>query len=167
MEDRSRDQVQNLVKISSNIKTLLIACSELEDLPGWSVRKNLGAYSVLRRPAALVEPEKDRSLLIELSSRTQIKNIVLCAHSLCKYFQKGSRLKVLELSKQAELLSKNQKQLYSWFCKQGRSDIELHSWLYEPEAEWISALDDETGIFVPLNACTRLYASRLSAAAEH
>lgn len=33
----------------------------------------------------------------------------------------------------------------------GSENISVHGWLYEPETKWISALEEETGEFVPLN----------------
>lgn len=39
-----------------------------------------------------------------------------------------------------------------WHRMRGHQQLQLHGLIYETETNWLSALDQETGLFVPLNA---------------
>lgn len=165
--------------VSRIAEVLLISCTELEELPSWTVRRHLGTFTVLRSPAALLDPEQSsqtRLLREMLAENPAIKQIVVCAHTLCGQLskmksprgQEGASQKssqacennVCQLktaaSIQEECLSRNQDKIRNWLKELGRGEIELHTWIYEPESQWITTLDSETDIFVPLNACARL-----------
>lgn len=132
-----------------------------------------------------ISDSKEGRLLADLvTGNPNITHLVICAHSLCAHF--GSAKWCSDLSQtwreddmcavvrdlvlenpglrpryrsgllQQRWLSNMVRRLRTWSMRIGRPDLEIHAWIYEPEMDWISTLDQETDIFVPLNACTKL-----------
>jgi carbonic anhydrase len=184
-------QAQSPVRVNNKVRTLVISCVELEQIPSWTVRRHLGSYMVIRTPGGLLElPGSDEdmaSLEQILIENTGIQHFVVCLHSLCTKFDQASalftrdnslvksrrfqNLRKLQYSlstEYAELTADHRKALLQqrWLCEilpklrqwlkeLRRDDVELHGWIYEPETDWISALDTECGLFVPLNAYSK------------
>lgn len=140
------------VYTSSKTKALVISCSELDELPIWTVRRFLGPFATMRVPGATpdVWQSREGEQLAELLTKTpNIKHLLMCTHSLCRYSHGRTPL-------HNPWLGNMVRRLKEWAALIGRPDLEIHFWIYEPEMEWISALDHETDIFVPLNSCTQL-----------
>lgn len=159
------------------VNTLVVTCAELDDLPIWNIRRFLGPFMTMRAPGAMpdISESKEGKLLAELLMEYRtIKHLVICAHSLCVHFGHSAPSANLSQSWREVLenpglrprhrlgllqqcwLCNMVRRLRAWSVIIGRPDLEIHAWIYEPEMEWISALDQETDIFVPLNACTKL-----------
>lgn len=152
-------------------KTLIVTCAKLDDLANWTIRRFLGPFVSMRAPGAIPDissSEDGLTLAKLLKEHDNIKHLVICAHSLCVHFGHTPRdndLKELDENwrpkyklglLQQRWLSNTVNSLRLWAISIGRMDLEIHAWIHEPEVDWISALDQETDMFVPLDACIKL-----------
>lgn len=149
-------RIQLPINSGSRAKALVISCTELDELPTWSVRSFLGPFMTMRVPGAIPDVWNSKAgdqLAEMLVTRPNIKHLLICAHSLCRHSQSHTLLHNSWLGNMVN-------NLREWADLLGRDDLEIHVWTYEPEMEWISALDHETNMFVPLDSCTQLVRAR-------
>lgn len=154
-------------------KVVLVSCNETFLSPKTIIEETWGKCKEVLLPGALLGANEDseRALfksLLETCPETQ--HFVVSMHSLCSFFANTEPDSVLhELENQARnefpeldfvsrrvLLQQRWMQIVIPRLKRytellGCEEIAVHGWLYEPETKWISALEEETGEFVPLN----------------
>lgn len=160
----------------SPVNTLIVTCTQLDELPTKTVDYFLGPFVAMRFPGAIpdiTDSSNGKFLAGLLQDNQNIKHLVVCAHSLCEHFDCSVLSQDEDAGESEEdendwkpkyklgllqqnWLSKMVRLLKIWTGNLGRADLEIHAWIYEPEVEWISAMDHETDMFVPLNACTKL-----------
>lgn len=172
MSKQDRERARTPVRLNHQASVIVVTCNELEQVPAWIIRKYLGTFMIVRTPGAVLDAADSNAASLEhiIVNNPDIRHVVLCLHSLCTQFHVESPLFKQDVSTKTDLkkamlqqvwLSKTIPNLKSWFNKLGRDEIELHGWIYEPETDWVSALDTETGLFLPLNAHTRFYNEEL------
>lgn len=154
-------------------KVILVSCNETFLSPKAIIEETWGKCKEVLLPGALLGSNEDseRALfgsLIETCPVTE--HFVVSSHSLCTFFANTEPDSVLhELEKQVrselpelDFVSRRVFLQQRWMQKViprlkryaqllGSENISVHGWLYEPETKWISALEEETGEFVPLN----------------
>ncbi len=151
-------------------KVLVIGCPELQELPFWYLEKFFGTYTVLESNGGIFDPADSKELEAKLFENPGIEHIVLCPHNVCDLLAESVG-RFLKISRKPEprlfvlnslmlierTLAFSMAELGLFLEKSGRKEIEVHGWFYEPEIDWISAFETETGHLVPLNSYTRLY----------
>lgn len=168
---------------AENLNAALITCADASGLPVKTMQKNFGAHTIVRSPGALLcldDREAELQLKEIINRNPGLRHIVVCMHSLCKYFADGPPyayvqqeilsgcLQLLDAEVAAKFPDLNKEQRKSfmqqhslsnmisemtkWLRAYGAGHIQIHGWIYEAESNWISALDFETGLFLPLNA---------------
>lgn len=163
---QDRERARTPVHVSHQASVIVVTCIELDQLPSWIIRKHLGAFTIIRTPGAVLNPSDSNAGFLEqaIVNNPDARHVVLCLHSLCTQFNEKASLFEQDTSTKTDLkkaliqqmwLSKSMPKLKRWFQKLGRDEMEIHGWIYEPETDWVSALDTETGLFLPLNAHAR------------
>jgi len=154
-------------------KVILVTCNETFLSPKAIIEETWGKCKEILLPGALLggSEESERALFQSLlETCPETKHFIISLHSLCSFFantESDSVLHQLEeqvrgefpeldfVSRRVLLQQRFMQQViprlkrYSQLL--GCENISVHGWLYEPETKWISALEDETGEFVPLN----------------
>lgn len=167
------EQAHAPVRIDDRVRTVFITCDELEQLPEWTVRRHFGPFTVLRTPGASLPENNEQELLQALVSKSSVKHLVICQHSLCSKFLQATQFrrslhKELNIDYrrslwQQQLMRISLPKIKQWLKSINRDDIEVHGWIYEPETDWISALDSDCETFVPLTAHVDFYKDNLLA----
>ncbi len=154
-------------------KVVLVSCNETFLSPKTIIEETWGKCKEVLLPGALLGANEDseRALFQSLlETCPETRHFVVSMHSLCTFFANTPSDSVLhELENQVRnefpeldfvsrrvLLQQRWMQIVIPRLKRyakllGYEDISVHGWLYEPETKWISALEEETGEFVPLN----------------
>lgn len=160
-------------EIENDTKVLLISCNETFLSCRSIIEETWGKCKEVLLPGALLGSNEasEKALLQSLiETYTETHHIVISMHSLCSFYantEPDSVLYELETAVRAEfpdldfvqrrvilqqrymqkVIPRVQRYLQTFGCE----NISVHAWLYEPETKWISALEIETGEFVPLN----------------
>lgn len=147
-------------------QTILITCSEENGLPSPSELKRLEPFVFITTHGAQISAPKDdldpiESLMTVLNGAPRVEHIVLCMHSGCSHLRlpdcydfliKRGRNAIFPLH---DVLKEQVAFIKTGVQARLKDDEKcpaVHGWLYEPEIEWVSFLDDETGLLLPLSA---------------
>ncbi len=157
----------------NDTKVMLVSCNETFLSPRAIIEETWGKCKEILLPGALPGSNHDseRALfqsLIEAYPETE--HFIISLHSLCSFFANTEPDSILhqlenELRTEFNELDFVQRRvlMQQRFMQQlipriqrytelfGCENVSVHGWLYEPETKWISALEVETGEFVPLN----------------
>jgi hypothetical protein len=169
---KCRLTIIDLMKLSAqnerleDAQTILITCCEKNGLPPSSELLRLEPIAFLTIPGAQLTTEEDSSDALESLSKVldeapQVEHIVLCLHSGCAHLRlpecydflikrgRNAIFPMHEVLKEQVAFIKSA--LKGRSNRRGKSPA-VHGWLYEPEIDWISFLDDETGLLLPMSA---------------
>lgn len=157
----------------NDTKVILISCNETFLSPKSIIEEEWGVCKEILLPGALLgENEQSEKTVLQslLETYPETKHLVVSLHSLCTFFadtKQGTELNQLEAEVQIEFaeldfvsrrvflqqrwLQRLIPKLEKYSRDLGCQNLSIHGWLYEPETKWISALENETGEFVPLN----------------
>lgn len=164
-----------------DVHTIIVTCSEIEGkLPAVDLdRLQPHAYLTLPGGRLINGPDPECSLdtlcFLEavLMSARNVEHIVVCFHTECTFrdtsvvplFEDRQRAASKHQADESQLLNV-QRELTSELsalrnmCKRNpnlaKKKLVFHGWLFESEIDWVSFLDQETGLFLPLSANSEL-----------
>lgn len=167
-----------------DVQTIFISCTEVESLPKVQELDRLEPVAFLKVPGGLVgdntsehgKLDEQSSLLRSVLSNCNAEHIVLCLHTGCTYLSYTpecnditGRLGLTHRPSLSPCVEFSLKPLQDCLLQQGRfveslveearragRRLSIHCWLFEPEINWISFYDFETGLLLPLNAHSEL-----------
>ena len=144
------------------VSSVIIACSEKNSIPPAKELEHFNPLAMVLIPGSqlLAPPAEMRStadimhpppschsfefLESVTVSMPNVQHMIICTHSGCKHTKENGPTideRLAELSKALTASDPLKKRRFK-----------LHAWHFEPEINWVSFYDTDTGLMLPLNA---------------